>query len=475
MIQADERVQSIKSGDVNISFRVFGSPGALPILIVHGLSYFSYDWRDIARRLAKDRQVVAMDMRGFGDSTWSPSKAYDLPSMSSDPIEVARHMGWKRWIAIGHSMGGRVSTYYAAHHPECVEKLILVDYSPDTAKSGGARITSVVGNQPDVFETIEDAMEYFGVPAHSEQRISMRPRYEAYLRKVPNGLQVKRDLHFRDQFRKVLETGEKPRLGVDMWELLSSIKCETLVLRGTKSDMFAAETVSKILQSNPLIQVKEVDAGHNVPGEAPDALVTNVSTFIGSESSKDRCVLKPIPVNGIDHLALVTDDLPATLDFYTRVLGLQLVHVRRVPFERDRGQPPYENLRHYFFNMGNSSLLAFFEYPKGLTKQNRDLPGGMQHLAFSVLPDAFDGLIAHIKSCGVEIIGPFSLGGRFWSAYFYDNNGIRLELCTTSDPENLEIVESVLQTEEEAREELSTLFDDTSVVEYWLAQMPVRQ
>lgn len=68
------------------------------------------------------------------------------------------------------------------------------------------------------------------------------------------------------------------------------------------------------------------------------------------------------PMRGIDHLAFVTDDLPATMDFYTRVLQMQLVHVRRVPFERDRGQPPYENLRHYFFNMGHDQLLAFFEY-----------------------------------------------------------------------------------------------------------------
>jgi len=52
------------------------------------------------------------------------------------------------------------------------------------------------------------------------------------------------------------------------------------------------------------------------------------------------------------------------MDFYTRVMGFQLVHVRRVPYEQDRGQPPHENLRHYFFDMGNDSLLAIFEYPK---------------------------------------------------------------------------------------------------------------
>lgn len=473
MAQGNERIQVIQSGDVEISFRIFGSPGAMPMLIVHGLSYFSYDWRAIANRLAVDRQVVAMDMRGFGDSSWSRSKAYDLEAMSADPLAVARHLGWRRWIALGHSMGGRLSTFYAARHSECVDKLILVDYSPDTAKAGGARVTETVAKQPDVFTSIESAMEYSGIDPFSERGVAMRPRYEAYLRMVPGGFQVKRDLYFRDQFKRRLETGEKPKLGVDMWDLLAEVKCETLVVRGAKSDMFAAETVPKMLHCNPRLHVREVEGGHDVPGEAPDSLVEYVQAFI-SGSGINRGKLRVGPMRGIDHLALVTDDLPATLDFYTRVLGLQLVHARRVPFEEDRGQPPYDNVRHYFFNMGNDSLLAFFEYPKGLARQSRDLPGGMQHLAFSVAPDSMDSLVAHIKSCGVDVIGPVSLGGRFLSAYFYDNNGVRLELCTTSDAEQLEVVSSVLQSRAEARAELTTLFNDAVEVDQWLEQMPLK-
>jgi catechol 2,3-dioxygenase-like lactoylglutathione lyase family enzyme len=185
--------------------------------------------------------------------------------------------------------------------------------------------------------------------------------------------------------------------------------------------------------------------------------------------------LAPVLTRGIDHLAFVTDDLPATIDFYTRVLGMQLVHVRRVPFERDRGQPPYDNLRHYFFNMGNDELLAFFEYPTGLARQNRDLPGGMQHIAFHVPQVRFDAVVDHVKSCGVKVIGPVPLGGRFWSAYFYDPNGIRLEIATSLAPAELGVVQSALQTEEEARAELATLFDDPKVVDAWLAKMPIKR
>jgi len=178
---------------------------------------------------------------------------------------------------------------------------------------------------------------------------------------------------------------------------------------------------------------------------------------------------------GIDHLAIVTDDMPTALDFYTRVMGFRLVHARRVPYEQDRWQPPYDNLRHYFFDMGNDSLFAIFEYPKGLPRQNRDHVGGMQHVAFHVPADRFDVMLAHVKSCGVHVVGPVSLGGRFWSAYFLDPFGTRLELATSHTERPMSNIESVLQTEDEARAELETLFSDPKEVEYWLAQMPFKK
>jgi len=178
---------------------------------------------------------------------------------------------------------------------------------------------------------------------------------------------------------------------------------------------------------------------------------------------------------GIDHLAIVADDMPKAMDFYTRVMGFRLVHVRRVPFEQDRGQPPYDNLRHYFFDMGNDSLFAIFEYPKNLPRQNRDHVGGMQHVAFHVRPEHFDALLERVKGCGVNVIGPVPLGGRFWAAYLFGPVGIRLEFATDRSGVSQGVVESVLQTEAEARAELATLFPDPKEVEKWLQQMPLKK
>src|SRR3984893_15261586 len=75
-------------------------------------------------------------------------------------------------------------------------------------------------------------------------------------------------------------------------------------------------------------------------------------------------------LRGVHHLALCTDNMKATIDFYVDVLGMPLVHAMKVPpglgtGPSNRGNPPYERVRHYFFDMGNDSLLAFFEIPKG--------------------------------------------------------------------------------------------------------------
>jgi pimeloyl-ACP methyl ester carboxylesterase len=254
-----------RSGELNIFFRKTGKPGRTPILIVHGLSYFSWDWLPVAQALGANREVIAMDMRGFGDSDWSPAKDYSVPSMAQDILAVLDHAGWPRALLAGHSMGGRSTTYAAAKHPERAAGLVLVDYTPENAPAGGQRTTKIVGNTPDAFASIDEAMQYFG----KDERV----RFENYLKKRDGGYAVKRDPFFRDQFKRILEGGERPKLGVDMWGLISEVRCPILSMRGARSDMYAPETAPKMKAANPRLQVAEVDAGHNIAGENPQGFL----------------------------------------------------------------------------------------------------------------------------------------------------------------------------------------------------------
>jgi len=270
------------SSGLEIFYRRLGKPARTPILFVHGLSYFSWDWLPVAAAFAGDRECVAVDMRGFGDSDRSPAKDYSVPSMAQDLAIVLDHLQWKRAIVLGHSMGGRSTTYLASKQPQRVAGLVLVDYSPDNAPAGSKRTAQTVAGAPEVFVSIEDAMKYFNAAPDK------RERYEAYLKPVAGGLELKRDPHFRSQFRKMLDTGERPQLGVDMWRVLGEVCCPILSVRGTRSDMYAPETVAKMKAANAGLQVVEVDAGHNIGGENPQGLIAAMKPFLAALEEKSH-------------------------------------------------------------------------------------------------------------------------------------------------------------------------------------------
>jgi catechol 2,3-dioxygenase-like lactoylglutathione lyase family enzyme len=167
---------------------------------------------------------------------------------------------------------------------------------------------------------------------------------------------------------------------------------------------------------------------------------------------------------GIHHLALNTDDMRTTVDFYTRVVGMRLVHAMKVPpglgtGPGNRGNPPYEEIRHYFFDMGNDSLLAFFEMPRGAEpKVKRDAIGGMQHVAFAVTPANFEALQKRLRDAGVAYDGPIDILPGLISVYFLDPNGIRLEACCEpAKGEAPGVIGSVKQTRAEAALELDSI------------------
>lgn len=263
------RTGRAQSGEISIFFRRLGRPGATPLLIVHGLSYFSYDWLEVAAMLGERREVVAMDMRGFGDSDWSPRQDYSVPAMGEDVLRVLEHLGWQRAVLVGHSMGGRSTTWAATRRADRIAGLVLVDYSPENAPAGSKRVTQAVANTPERFASVDEALAYFG------QRD--RARMQAYLR--PD-LGIKRDPYFRDQFRRLLETGERPKLGVDMWQLIGELRCPILSMRGARSDLYAAETTQKMKAANARLELVEVDAGHNIAGDNPAGFVAALQPFL---------------------------------------------------------------------------------------------------------------------------------------------------------------------------------------------------
>ena len=190
---------------------------------------------------------------------------------------------------------------------------------------------------------------------------------------------------------------------------------------------------------------------------------------------------KPL-LRGIHHLALVTTNMRMTLDFYVRVLGMPLVHGLRTPSPppgaapaHGVGSPPYKNILHYFLDMGGDSLLAFFEYPKGVAKTDRDTLGAMQHVSFVCGPKRYQEMLARLKANGVAVAaGPLlTIPPAIHSFYFFDPNGIRLEIVCDydGDKEDPQVVRSCAMTEPELRAQLASICNDKAWIEDMVVTM----
>ena len=194
---------------------------------------------------------------------------------------------------------------------------------------------------------------------------------------------------------------------------------------------------------------------------------------VPAETSAAR--VKPL-LRGIHHLALNTSDMRMTLDFYVRVLGMPLVHGLRTPSPppgappaHGVGTPPYKNILHYFLDMGGDSLLAFFEYPKGIAKADRDTLGAMQHVSFVCGPRRYREMQERLKANDVTIVaGPLlTIPPAIHSFSFFDPNGIRLEIVCDleGDEADLRVIRSCAMPEAELRTQLAAISDDKAWID----------
>lgn len=162
--------------------------------------------------------------------------------------------------------------------------------------------------------------------------------------------------------------------------------------------------------------------GRTMPGDvALDELETR------REELRDQ-YLKPAaerpasPGRGIHHAALICSDVERTIEFYQGLLGFPLVELVE---NRD-----YAGSSHFFFDLGNKTLLGFFDFPGLGLEPGIEAIGAVQHIAISTPRDQWEEARERLDAAGVEYAGPDR--GIEESMYLKDPDGIQIELL--SDP-----------------------------------------
>jgi pimeloyl-ACP methyl ester carboxylesterase len=209
-----------------------------PFLILHGWGRGHISWIGMQDNLSRNFQVITLDLPGFGKSDMPPT-GWGVSDYVRFVLDFARKLDIDRFHLLGQSFGGRVCIKLAAHHPERIKKLILVD-------SAGIK------HKKSFFETFGSSM------ASIFKVFSFLPGYQLSRKK--------------ETLIKVLKE--------DITPYLEKIDVPTLIVWGRRDKLIPLKDGYLMKERIKNSELKIFDCGHGPHDEIPDILVKTILDFI---------------------------------------------------------------------------------------------------------------------------------------------------------------------------------------------------
>lgn len=105
----------------------WGNPDAPPLILQHGGRDHCRSWDWVAQELRHDWHVIAADLRGHGDSAWSPDGDYSMNAYVYDFAQLVHTLGYREVTIVAHSLGGNIATRFTGLYPDKVRKLANIE------------------------------------------------------------------------------------------------------------------------------------------------------------------------------------------------------------------------------------------------------------------------------------------------------------------------------------------------------------
>lgn len=222
----------------------WGDPAAPPLVLLHGGRDHCRSWDWTARALAKDWRIIAPDLRGHGDSAWSPDGDYAMGSFIYDFAQLMHQLRLAPATIVAHSLGGNIALRYSGLYPENVKRLVAIEGLGPSPKMIAQREAvpfqqrwrkwiddkrQAAGRAPRRYPTIESALE----------RMKEENRYlsdEQARHLTVHGVSQNEDGAYSwkfDNYMRVWAPGDMAH--EEIAQLWAAIACPTLLLYGDKS------------------------------------------------------------------------------------------------------------------------------------------------------------------------------------------------------------------------------------------------
>jgi pimeloyl-ACP methyl ester carboxylesterase len=267
---------------------VVGPANAPTLLFLHGSGQTRQSWGTALKQAAqRGYRAISLDLRGHGDSDWSPDGKYTLDSFAADVRQAIDYMGGEP-IIVGASLGGIVGLLIAAAPSPPMRALVLVDITPRVEMSGAKEVSAFMDSAPNGFGSVEEAAD--AVSAYLPHR--QRPKDTSGLKRNlrlrdgryywhwdPAMLHMGRDAESKFGGPNPLETAAR------------ALQLPTLLIRGGRSRIVSEAGVREFREMVPHAEFVDIsDAHHMVAGDANDAFNDAVFTFVDKQTSTRQAV-----------------------------------------------------------------------------------------------------------------------------------------------------------------------------------------
>jgi len=264
------------------------------VVCVHGLTRNSRDFDALARSLASDCRVVCMDVVGRGDSEWlSDPAGYGFPLYEADAAAlIARITATARdpdsvvldWV--GTSMGGLLGITLAARAGSPIRRLVLNDIGPYLSSAALQRIKATHARAAAEFDTVEAVERQmrvtyttFGPLSHAQWR-ELAVHGSRRTDRGPLRLACDPAVIGPTAQTAGAESAEDAPPPLDLWRAWDRLRCATLVLRGERSDVLAADTAREMQARGPRARLVEFAGVGHAPWLMDEAQVAPVREFL---------------------------------------------------------------------------------------------------------------------------------------------------------------------------------------------------
>jgi pimeloyl-ACP methyl ester carboxylesterase len=278
--------RTLRVNDLDLHYLEWGAADAPPIVCVHGYTGSADAFNALARHLQDRFHIFALDVRGHGESAWSPSGAYRYEDQASDLAGFVGGLGLDKFVLIGTSMGGIIAMTHAAECAERLSGLVINDIGPE-AEAGTQRITQMVGSRPDEFATLEEAMAYRRSASPILAARNAEDQHELAL----GVLRQRADGKWRWKMdpayiRQRVEHGAPVR--PPLWPALQALPCPTLVVSGSDSDVLSEAQARRMVDTLPRGELVRVPGIGHAPTLVEPVVLAALDRFLGNVAASGR-------------------------------------------------------------------------------------------------------------------------------------------------------------------------------------------